>query len=216
MKKTYVLVFLAASLLVLGLSAFVYPELPERVPVHWNAAGEVDAWGAPHTILIPSAFMLGLGALWLVLPTVSPRRFAIEDFEATWWFSGMAMVCLLAYLQCMHLWAARDPGFPMDRAVLGGIGFFFVLLGNVMGKVRRNFWLGIRTPWTLANGRVWYATHRVAAKTMVVGGLVALAAALAGLRPELAIGALVGAALGPVAFSLVYYKRLERAGTLEA
>jgi uncharacterized membrane protein len=100
--------------------------------------------------------------------------------------------------------------------VLGGIALLFVLLGNVMGKLRRNFWLGVRTPWTLANERVWYATHRLAARTMVAGGLPALVAALGALPHLVAVAALLGAALVPVVFSLVYYKRLERAGTLEA
>jgi uncharacterized membrane protein len=78
------------------------------------------------------------------------------------------------------------------------------LIGNVMGKVRRNFWLGVRTPWTLANERVWYATHRLAGKTMVAGGLVTLVAALSALPGVVAVVALIGAALVPVGFSLVY------------
>lgn len=216
MKKRFIQVCAAALLAVLGMVALIYPELPARVPVHWNAAGEIDGWGARPALLIHSAFMLGLGALWLVLPKVSPRRFAVDGFEGTWWFCGMVMVCLFAYLQCIHLWAAFRPGFPMDRALLGGLGLLFVLLGNVMGKVRRNFWLGIRTPWTLANERVWYATHRLAARSMVVGGLPALAAAFGALPGPVAVAALIGSALVPVAYSLVYYKRLERAGTLES
>jgi uncharacterized membrane protein len=216
MKKRFVLVCLAALLLTLGMLAWVYPELPARVPMHWNAAGEIDGWGERHMVLIHSLFLLGVPVVWLLLPSVSPQRFAVESFEATWWFSGMALACLFAYLQCVHLWAAWKPDFPMDRAVLGGIGLFFVLIGNVMGKVRRNFWLGVRTPWTLANERVWYATHRLAGKTMVAGGLVTLVAALAGMPGVVAVAALVGAALVPVGYSLVYYKRLERAGTLEA
>lgn len=216
MKKRFILVYLAALLIVLGMVATIYPELPARVPVHWNAAGEIDGWDERHTLLIHSAFLLGLAALWLVLPKISPQRFAVDGFESTWWFSGMLMVCLIAYLQCVHLWAAYRPGFPMDRAVLGGLGLLFVLLGNVMGKVRRNFWLGIRTPWTLANERVWYATHRLAARSMVAGGLPPLLAAFGVLPVVLAVVVMVVSALVPVAFSLVYYKRLERAGTLEA
>ncbi|QOY93167.1 SdpI family protein [Massilia sp. UMI-21] len=216
MKKRFILVCLAALLLVAGMIAFVYPELPARVPLHWNAAGQADGWGARHLLLIYLALLAATSLLWLVLPLLSPRRFAVDSFEATWWFTGMAMVCLLAYVQCVHLWAAWKPGLPMERAVLGGIGLFFVLIGNVMGKVRRNFWLGVRTPWTLANERVWYATHRLAARTMVAGGLLTLAAALSGLPGQVAVAALIVAALVPVVFSLVYYKRLERAGTLEA
>lgn len=216
MKKRFIWVCAAALLLSLGMLAWIYPELPARVPMHWNAAGAVDGWGERHMLLMHSAFLLGVPVLWLALPTLSPQRFAVDSFEATWWFSGMALAGLFAYLQCIHLLAAWRPGFPMDRALVGGIGLFFVLVGNVMGKVRRNFWLGVRTPWTLANERVWYATHRLAAKTMVLGGLLALAAALGGLPGTVAVAALAGAALVPAVFSLVYYKRLERAGTLEA
>jgi len=216
MKRRFIVVCLAALLLGLGMVAVFYAELPARIPIHWNGSGQVDRWGERHLVLLPSAFVLGLAALWLALPKLSPRRFAVESFEDTWWFSGMAVVCLLAYLQCVHLWAAREPGFAVERAIVGGLGLFFVLTGNVMGKLRRNFWLGVRTPWTLANERVWYATHRLAGKTMVVGGLLSLAVVLAGLPSPAAVALLVGAALVPVAFSLVYYKRLERAGTLEA
>ena len=216
MKKRFILVSLAALLLVLGMVAAIYPELPARVPMHWNASGEIDGWGERHLLLIHAAFMVGMTALWLVLPRISPQRFAVDGFESTWWFSGMLMVCLIAYLQCVHLWAAFRPGFPMERAVLGGLGLLFVLLGNVMGKVRRNFWLGIRTPWTLANERVWYATHRLAARSMVAGGLLPLLAAFGVLPGAVAVVAMVVSALVPVAFSLIYYKRLERAGTLEA
>jgi uncharacterized membrane protein len=120
MKKRFILVCLAALLLVLGMAAVVYPELPARVPLHWNAEGEVDGWGERPSLLIHSAIMLGLAALWLVLPRISPRRFEVDRFADTWWFSGMLLVALFAYMQCIHLWAARQPGFPMDARCWAG------------------------------------------------------------------------------------------------
>lgn len=213
--KRYLFVFAAVVLLVLAMALAIYPGLPAQVPVHWNAAGEVDGWGPRIEVLMHSVFLLGLGLLWPLLPKVSPKRFAVKGFEATWWFSGMAMVLLIGYIQCVHLWAAWQGGFAMDRAIVGGLGMFFVLAGNVMGKVRRNFWLGVRTPWTLANDRVWYATHRLAARTMVAGGALAVLVALAGWHGVLGIAGLVAGAIVPVVFSLVYYKRLEKSGTLE-
>lgn len=216
MKKTYLMVFVAAAVLSLGVSVVLYPQLPSLIPVHWNAHGEADGWGPRAAVFVHTAVLIAVGLLLLALPKISPRRFAVESFESTFWFSGMAVVCLLGYLQGVHLVGAMRGGFPVDRAMLGGVGLFFVLAGNVMGKVRRNFWLGVRTPWTLANERVWYATHRLAARTMVIGGLLVLAVALAGWPTPLAVAALVGAALMPAGYSLVYYKRLERQGTLEA
>ena len=90
----------------------------------------------------------------------------------------------------------------------------FALLGNVMGKVRRNFYIGVRTPWALANERVWNATHRFAAKTFVLGGVIGLVLTAVGVKGWLPFAALMGAALVPVVYSLVVYKQLERRGQL--
>jgi uncharacterized membrane protein len=147
-----------------------------------------------------------------VLPGVSPDKFRVGGFSETWWYCGMVVAALLAYIQAVLLWGAWTGSMPMARALLGGIGIGIVLLGNVLGKVRRNFWLGVRTPWTLASDRVWYATHRLAAKTMVAGGLAALGAAVLGLPFYVGTAAILMGALVPAGYSLVYYKRLEGAG----
>jgi uncharacterized membrane protein len=83
-----------------------------------------------------------------------------------------------------------------------------------MGKVQRNFYIGIRTPWTIADERVWNATHRLAAKTLVLGGLTGLIFALAGSWPWLCLVAVLAGAFVPAIYSLVYYKQLERRGEI--
>jgi immunity protein, SdpI family len=102
----------------------------------------------------------------------------------------------------------------MTRAITGGVCLLIALLGNVMGKVRRNFFVGVRTPWTIANERVWNATHRFAAKTFFAGGLAGLLAVLLRAPFWLPIAAILVAALVPAIYSLVFYKQLERAGEL--
>jgi len=197
-------------LLVLAATAFVYRDLPATIPTHWNGAGQADGHG-PRAMIFLEPLLMGLTILlWPTLPRVSPDKFRVEGFSDTWWFSGMVLAGLFAYIQCVQLAGLTQGALDIGRALLGGIGVAIVLLGNVLGKVKRNFWLGVRTPWTLASDRVWYATHRLAGKSMVAGGLVVLAAALAGLPAYVATAALIAAALVPVVFSLVYYKRLER------
>jgi uncharacterized membrane protein len=195
--------------LVAGATALVYPDLPATVPTHWNAAGEVNGHGPRAMIFLQPAIMAALIMLWPALRKASPDKFKVEGFQETWWFSGMVVVGLLAYIQAVLLMVLTHGSLDIGRALLGGIGAGIVLLGNVIGKVKRNFWLGVRTPWTLASERVWYATHRLAGKTMVAGGLVALVVALLGLPFDLGIGAVVVGALVPAAWSLVYYRRLE-------
>ncbi len=199
-------------LLVLAATALVYRDLPGTIPIQWNSAGEVSRYGPRSTVFLSPLIMGGLMLLWPVLPTVSPDKFRVEGFSDTWWFSGIVTVALLAYIQGVQLTVLAHGALDIGRALFGGIGIAFVLLGNVLGKVKRNFWLGVRTPWTLASDRVWYSTHRLAGKTMVTGGLVVLAAVLIGLPPYVSTAALLAGALVPVVYSLVYYKRLERAG----
>jgi len=200
--------------LTVGATLLVYGSLPARIPAHWNAAGAVDAYGPRAGIFTEPLVMLALALLWYWLPVLSPRRFTVDGFEDTWWFGGMAVLGLLAFVQAMLLWAASGGALDMGRALACGLGVLMLLLGNVMGKVRRNFWLGVRTPWTLADEGVWYATHRLAAKTMVAGGLLAVIAALARLPAWTGTALVLAGALVPAAYSLVYYKRMERAGRL--
>jgi uncharacterized membrane protein len=197
-------------LLVLAATALAYPDLPATIPTHWDAAGQVNGHGPRAAIFLEPLIIGLLVLLWPALPRVSPDKFRVEGFSDTWWFSGLVVVGLLAYVQCVLLAMLTHGALDIGSALFGGIGIAFVLLGNVLGKVKRNFWLGVRTPWTLASDRVWYATHRLAGKTMVVGGLVVLVATLAGLPAYVATAALLAGALVPVVYSLVYYRRLER------
>jgi uncharacterized membrane protein len=121
---------------------------------------------------------------------------------------------MLAYFFAAMLWAGLGHPFNISRAIIGGVCLLFVLLGNVMGKIRRNFYIGVRTPWALANDRVWNATHRFAAKTFVVGGLMGLAVTAFGLAGWLTFVALTVGALVPIVYSLVFYKQLQRRGEL--
>lgn len=216
MNKRFLLLAGLIAAATAAAALLAYAHLPARIPVHWNLDGAADAFGPRTAVFGFTALMLAFGALWTVLPRIAPARYGIERFGPTWWRCGLLVVALLGYAQAMLLWRLLGGPVGMDRALGGGLAILAILLGNVLGKVRRNFWLGIRTPWTLANERVWYATHRLAGKTMVLGGLVALAAVATGAPARFAALAVTAAALLPAAWSLVYYKRLERAGRLEA
>jgi uncharacterized membrane protein len=102
----------------------------------------------------------------------------------------------------------------LPRWLVGGILMGMALLGNVLGKVRRNFWMGVRTPWTLANDQVWTKTHRLAAWLFVGGSVLGLALLAAGLHPLIALAPFLLAAVVPVFYSLWLYKRLEHEGRL--
>ncbi len=102
----------------------------------------------------------------------------------------------------------------IGRALIAGIFLFIAFMGNVMGKVRRNFYIGFRVPWTLASDRVWNDTHRLAAWVMVAAGLIGFVLVVAGVSPVVALGLLIGSMLIPAVYSFVHYKSLERRGAL--
>ncbi len=212
MKTRYFLTGLGLVVLVLGLTAFFWGELPERVPVHWNAAGEIDRYGSRwELVFFGPGMMLGTLLLFALLPWLSPRRFKVEDSGGTYLRFMLIVVAMFAYFHLVLLWAGLGKRFDMLAAVFGGLGLFLALLGNLLGKLRRNFYLGIRTPWTLADEANWYATHRLAGKTMVTGGVLVLVFAILGLPWWLNVGAMLAASLIPVGYSLWYCKRQERA-----
>ena len=115
---------------------------------------------------------------------------------------------MLAYIYAMVLLQVVHGGVSMHRATPAGVFILLVLIGNPMGKVRRNFFIGIRTPWTLASEAVWYATHRLAARLMVASGLLGLLALWLGAPHWLLL--VLMAAWAPLAagYSLLMYKRL--------
>ena len=108
------------------------------------------------------------------LPWVSPGSFALEPFRETFNYLMVVCMALFGYLHVLMLQAALHPEVDMARLLMTGLLLFFVLMGNVLGKLRRNFWVGVRTPWTLASDKVWIATHRLAARLMVVAGMIGL------------------------------------------
>jgi uncharacterized membrane protein len=195
---------------------FLYDRLPDPIPTHWNLHFEPDAWtpkseALVHLLLIPGA-MAGLTLLTVVLPWLSPKSFEVESFRDTYGYLMMLMVAFVGYLNVAFLWSTVSGGRWLFQLMVGGIFLFFALLGNVLGKVRRNFWIGVRTPWTLASDAVWIQTHRVAAWLFVIMGLTGFVAVLAGVPPAWCFVGLISVALVPVVHSLVLYKRLEKQG----
>ncbi len=211
--------FLKSGALVLAaLAAFLvsYPHLPEQVPIHWDIHGSVNGYGPRYALLLLGpGLMLAEMALFALLPRLSPKRYEMDSFEPTYLHLMLVLVSISGYFFAVLLWAALTGSAGIHHAILGGISVLAVLMGNVLGKVRRNFFIGIRTPWTLASERVWYATHRMAGKLMVITGLVGLILALLGIAVWLWIAVLGLGFLTPVAYSLFYYKRLERRGELD-
>ncbi len=206
---------IAVILATLAGTLVAYQQLPNIVPIHWDVQGHVNGWGPKWLLfLFGPGLMLFIVGVFAALPWLSPKKFEVDSFRATYLYIMVVSVALLAYVQLLILFSSLGVVLDVSRAVEGGVCLLIALLGNVLGKVRRNFFVGIRTPWTIADEQVWNATHRFAAKTFFAGGLLGLIAVVLRAPFWLPITAIVIAALGPVIYSLMFYKQVERRGAL--
>lgn len=217
MKRTHIAV--CAFLIVAAALATLiyYPALPATVPVHWNVDGTPDGYGPRAILWLVGPGMMGVMLIvGLSLPWLSPKRFELETFKATHSYFTLVIVLMLGLLYGAVLHAILTGSHEMSRTVPLGAFVLLILLGNPLGKVKRNFFIGIKTPWTLANERVWYATHRLCARLMVASGLLGLVAVSVNAANWILISLASGWGVAGVIFSLVYYKKLERNDQLKA
>ena len=204
------LLSLSLVLLSFAAAAALYARLPEAMPTHWNLRGQADGftpkpWGP---FLLPLV-MAGVWLLFLVLPRVSPQGYRIERFQNVFAIFQAATLALLFLVNTLVLLAGVGVPVPMDRAIQAGVGLLLIVLGNFMGKITKNFFVGIRTPWTLASDEVWLRTHRLGGKLFVVAGGVVLVSGLFGGGPvPLAVAVAVAAGI-PIVYSFVIYRRIE-------
>lgn len=202
MKSNRLAPLILGAMIVIG--ALSYPFLPAQVPNHWNLAGEIDGyvsrfWGVVFLPLVAA----GIWLLMLALPRIDPRRRNYAEFAETYQLFINVLLLFFAALYVVTLAAGFGWNVPVVRLIAFGTGLLFAVLGNEMGRVQPNFFVGVRTPWTLADPEVWRRTHRAAGRAMVLAGVLDVAAAL--VLPEAVITAviLVGA-LGFAAFSIIY------------
>lgn len=187
----------------------VYAQLPQQLPIHWDLHGNVDDWGQKG-----SAVWLGLGAqalmvlLLLALPAISPRNFSVDTFRKTFDYLLLVCVALMGYLQVITLQSALHPELDFGRSLIGGLLLAMALIGNVLGRTRPNFWMGVRTPWTLASEPVWTATHRLAGQLLVGAGVLGAILVWFGAPTEIALTILLAALLIPAIYSFVLYKQV--------
>jgi uncharacterized membrane protein len=193
--------------------------LKDPIPTHTNAAGEVDKWTPrdqilPQWLLMPGV-MAGLLGLFVLFPWLSPKGFEIDRFRETFYFLMAVMTLMLAYIQLLFvLGGVQGVQLDLTSWLLGGLSLFFALLGNRLGKVQRNFWMGVRTPWTLASEAVWIQTHRLTAWLWTAGGVMLAVIGFAGLSVWLWIAGILLMAFTPVFYSLWLYKHLEKQGKI--
>lgn len=176
-KSDWPLWILMAGLLLSAV--LIYPYLPEQVPGHWNIHGQVDAWYPRSfgTFLAPLLTIV-IYLLMLFLPILDPRRDNYQRFSSAYTFLRWSLVIFFMLLYAATVLSALGYSVNIALMVKALVAVLFIIIGNFMGQFRHNYFVGIKTPWTLANEEVWQRTHRMGGRLWVAGGFVCLAMAL--------------------------------------
>ena len=196
--------------IIIAVATYMYPSLPEQIPTHWNFEGEVDdytpkPWGV---IVLPLAAIL-VFVIMKLIPLISPKGFRTDQFMDVINIFTVTLVGFMSGIGLLVLLAASGRNVQMNEMVFAALGLLFIVLGNYMSKVRKNFFIGIRTPWTLASDEVWSRTHRLGGWIFVLIGFFMFLNAFIRFPQGWLIGSIVVVALVPVVYSFVLYKNLE-------
>ncbi len=194
-------------------AAWLYPKLPNPMPSHWDAVGRVNGylpkfWGA---FLLP-IIMTGIWMLLSILPRAAPKSYRLDGFMDAYGIICLTILGLLFSIATFVLLTAKGERLPMQHIIPVLLGLLLVIIGNYFGKLRKNFFAGIRTPWTLASNEVWTRTHRLGGWLFVTGGLAIVAAGL--LAPPVSVPFILIAVIGvlvivPYTGSYFIYRRAE-------
>lgn len=170
MKKQTIILLTISILSFIG-HLFVYPILPDEVPIHWNVYGEADNWaGKPATLFLALLPLLML-FLFLVIPKIDPRGKNYEKHQKAY----QVFITFLILFFNVLLWItnALCLGYPVpiERLVPIGVGILLLVTGNYMPQIRTNYTLGIKNPWTLESEWVWKKTHAAGGIVFILMGL---------------------------------------------
>lgn len=193
--------------------ALAYKTLPGQIPSHWNLNGEATYSGKGFLwlmALLPPLMAAGL----VFLPKIDPRKDNYEEFEGFYYAFAVAIMLFFLGMILLILSESFYPGrLAPGNVVTAGIGVLFAFIGNIMPKFKSNFFIGIKTPWTLSSAEVWQKTHRAAGVLWFWGGILIFALSFFLKNAALFtvfITVTLAIALIPAAMSYVWYQKAQK------
>lgn len=213
--KTTIVITLTLIAISILTGALLWNQLPEQMASHWNVNDEVDGtiskiWG----VLLMPLVTTGMFLLFLFLPSMDPLKANVAQFRETFNLFIVFITVFMLYIHGLTLaWSLGYQNFKMSAAMLPFLGLLFIVVGYMLRKAKRNFFIGIRTPWTLSSDSVWDKTHQLGAKLFMASGVCAILGGFFGGITAfwLMFVPLIGSSLFLVIYSYVLYRRETKA-----
>ena len=162
--------FIVVALLPFVYLAYIWNELPKEVPMHWNASGEIDRWGDKSELFMMLFMLTGITYfVFLIIPYIDPKQ-KLQNMGNKLNNLRLILALFMSALAIYILYSVQQKTsnpvliFPL-------VGLLFAFLGNYFKTIKPNYFIGIRTPWTLENEEVWKKTHIMGGKLWFIGGL---------------------------------------------
>ncbi|MCQ3936810.1 MAG: hypothetical protein DPW18_07150 [Chloroflexi bacterium] len=207
-----VLILIAAAVIA---GAALWDQLPEQMASHWNVNDQVDGympkfWGVWMMPLVT----LGMFGLFLLVPAIDPLKANIAKFRGVFNLFILLIIAFMLYMHGLTLaWNLGYHNFRISAAMLPFLGILFIFIGYMLRQAKRNWFIGIRTPWTLSSDTVWDKTHRLGSVLFIASGVLAFAGSFFGGMTAfwLMFIPLMGSALFLVVYSYMLYQRETKA-----
>lgn len=197
-------------LLTIAVSIWAYPQLPARVASHWDFQGNINGWTNKnlHSILFPG-IVIGIYLLFLLMPYFDPKKERYTEFAGAYRIMRDAILFVLfgSFLTA----TLANLNYPINVGVIIAslVGLLMMVLGNYFGKLKRNWFIGLRTPWTLSSENVWNKAHRLGGRLFMIWGLLIILAPWLNFRVALVIlfAGLAGIVVGVNVYSFLLFKK---------
>lgn len=185
--------------------------LPQQLPIHFNVQGEPDNFAGKWSIFLAPAIILLFIFLAEILRDYDPKSKNYIKFETYYYGIHFAVSLLMLFIQVYTIAFVLGWQVNISRLMPPAIGLLLLFLGNIMPKFKHNYFVGVRTSWTLASERVWYLTHRFAGKIFVISGLLFILTGFLPFKYTTWLIVLIIALLIflPVTASFYYYRKYE-------
>ena len=166
-NKTILFIFMISLLI----SIIAFPSLKEQIPIHWGFDGKIDGYGSRYWIFLEPALILIFRFFMDFVRKIDPKKNSYHIFHREYDLFMIAIALFILAIQILSLGPAFGIQLPVGKLVIFIVGILLSFIGNLLPKLKPNYFMGIKTPWSIANETVWFKTHRIAGKIWFIGGI---------------------------------------------
>lgn len=191
--------------------AIFYKDLPAELPTHWGPSGVADDYTSKlGTFFMLHGLMIGMYVMMVFLPKIDPKKANYKMFEKGYFVIVNGMLLLFLAIDLGTIYIGLGHKLEMAKLICVLVGILFIVIGNYMQQVKTNYFVGVKTPWTLSNETVWNKTHRVGARCFMISGFLIMVSFLFPMKwiIWIVISSAVISSAVPIVYSYVIYKKI--------